>query len=484
MAEPFTQQYIHGMWKQGSSEKRIDDFNPYTGEKILTIQSANKEDLDEAYQAAKEAQPKWANLTVAEKQGYFQKFVDVMVAERETIIDWLIKESGSTYLKSVIEFESALGILKESMSFITRMAGTILPSAFPNKENRIYRIPKGVIGVIGPWNFPFHLTMRSVAPALATGNSVVIKPASDTPVTSGLIFGTLFEKAGFPPGLVNVVVGKGSEIGDEFVTHPIPKLISFTGSTEVGRRIGENAGRHLKDVALELGGNNVMIVLQDANIEQAAKAAAFGKYLHQGQICMALNRIIVDKEVHEAFVDAFVKVVAQIKYGDPSDKATFVGPVINKEQVERIQKDLNESIQQGAELIYGGKVEGCLMQPTVLKNVRNDMPIAQNEIFGPVAAIIKADNEEHAVEMANDSPYGLSGSIFTEDRHHGVALAMKIETGMIHVNDQSVNDEPHIPFGGEKDSGVGRFNGEWAIDKFTTVKWIGVQSGYRDFPMF
>lgn len=484
MADNFTMQYINGTWKEGSSEKTIENFNPYTGEKLLTIRSASAKDLDEAYRAAKEAQPNWANATAAEKQGLLQKLVDVMLEEKDEIIDWLIKESGSTRLKSMIEFDSALGILKESMSFTTRMAGSILPSIFPNKENRVYRLPKGVVGVIGPWNFPFHLTMRSVAPALATGNSVVIKPASDTPVTSGLMIGKLFDKAGFPKGLVNVVVGRGSEIGDEFVIHPIPNLISFTGSTEVGRRIGENAGKHLKDVALELGGNNVMVVLKDANIKEAAKAAAFGKFLHHGQICMALNRIIVEKEVHDQFVDEFVKLVSQLKYGDPADEATFVGPLINEEQVARIQKDLQESIKQGAEQIYGGKVEGCLMQPTVLKNVTNDMPIAQNEIFGPVAAIIKAENEEEAIAIANDSPYGLSGSIFTEDRHRGVELAKKIETGMIHVNDQSVNDEAHIAFGGEKDSGVGRFNGEWAIEKFTTVKWISVQNGYREFPIF
>lgn len=483
MVVSYTKQFINGEWKEGSSKKTIENINPYTGEELFTIQSASKEDLDQAYEAAYNAQPKWANMTVAEKQGLLQKLVEIMLEERETIIDWLIKESGSTYIKAMIEFDSALGIVKESMSFTTRMTGYILPSIFPDKENRIYRIPKGVVAVIGPWNFPFHLTMRSVAPALATGNSVVIKPASDTPVTSGLIFGTLFEKAGFPKGLVNVVVGRGSEIGDEFVLHPIPNLISFTGSTEVGRRIGERAGKYLKDVALELGGNNVMIVLRDANIEQAAKAAAFGKFLHQGQICMALNRILVAKEIHDEFVDAFVKIVSGLQYGDPADKATFVGPIINKEQVERLERELEKSLQQGAELIYGGKVEGCVMQPTVLKNVTNDMDIAQKEIFGPIASILKFEDEKEAIEIANGSPYGLSGSIFTEDRHHGVELAMKIETGMIHINDQSVNDEAHVPFGGEKDSGVGRFNGEWAIEKFSTVKWIGVQSGYRDFPL-
>ncbi|KGR87018.1 aldehyde dehydrogenase family protein [Lysinibacillus odysseyi] len=483
MDTSYTKQYINGEWKVGSSEKTIKNINPYTGEEIFTIRSADKSDLDKAYEAAYMTQPEWANKTVAEKQGLFQKLVDVMLEEKETIIEWLIKESGSTHIKAMIEFDAALGIVKESMSFPTRMKGYIFPSIFPNKENRIYRIPKGVVAVIGPWNFPFHLTMRSVAPALATGNTVVVKPASDTPVTSGLIFGSLFEKAGFPKGLVNVLVGKGSEIGDEFVLHPIPKIISFTGSTEVGRRIGERAGKYLKDVALELGGNNVMIVLKDANIEKAAKAAAFGKFLHQGQICMALNRIVVAKEIYEEFIEHFIKIVSKLPYGDPADKSTFVGPVINKEQADRLEEVVKTSIEQGAELIYGGKVEGCLMQPTVLRNVSNDMDIAQKEIFGPIATILKFEDEEEAIEIANGSPYGLSGSIFTEDRHHGVELAMKIETGMIHINDQSVNDEAHIPFGGEKDSGVGRFNGEWAIEKFTTVKWIGVQSGYREFPL-
>ncbi|MDQ0217745.1 aldehyde dehydrogenase family protein [Peribacillus cavernae] len=482
--EQYTNQFINGQWKTGSSDKTIEDYNPFSGESIVTIQSADKEDLEEAFQAAKKAQIKWRDTTPAEKQILFDKLINVMQQQRDDIVDWLIKESGSTRLKANAEFDASVGIIKESASFPTRMAGAILPSNFPNKENRVYRLPKGVIGVIGPWNFPLHLTMRSVAPALATGNSVVIKPASDTPVTSGLLIGKLFQDAGFPDGLVNVVVGRGSEIGDEFVIHPIPKLISFTGSTEVGQRIGEQAGKHLKDVALELGGNNAMVVLKDANIERAAKAAVFGKFFHQGQICMALNRMIVEKEVYDAFVEEFVRLVRGLKVGDPSDEATLVGPVINKAQVERIQKDLQESVEQGAEILVGGEADGCLMQPVVLAHVTNGMPIAKNEIFGPVASIIKAENEEDALQIANDSPYGLSGSIFTEDRHHGVELALKIETGMIHINDQSVNDEPHVPFGGEKESGIGRFNGEWAIEKFTTVKWIGIQSGYREYPFF
>ena len=478
----FTQQYINGQWKNGSSEKNVENVNPYTNETIATIPSANEEDLNEAYQAAEAAQTDWMQLTPRQKQGYFDELLNVVTERKDEIVDWLVKEAGSTLVKAEVEYAAAVAIIRESSSFPTRMKGEILPSNTPGKENRVYRSPKGVIGVIGPWNFPFHLAMRSIAPAIATGNTVVVKPASDAPVTSGLLIADIFEEAGFPNGVMNVVVGRGSEIGDAFVTHPTAKLISFTGSTEVGSHIGELAGKHIKDTALELGGNNAMIVLDDADIDQAVEAAAFGKYLHQGQICMSLNRIVVHEKVHDEFVEKFKQKVATLQAGDPSEKSTVVGPVINSEAVERIQEDVRKTVEQGAELVAGGESEGNVMQPTILINVTNDMPTANHEMFGPVASIIKVADEDAAVEVANGSPYGLSGSLFTTDIHRGVELAKRVETGMIHINDQSVNDEAHVAFGGEKESGIGRFGGEWALDKFTTVKWIGVMTGYREFP--
>ncbi|MCA0972583.1 aldehyde dehydrogenase family protein [Halobacillus litoralis] len=478
----FTQQFINGQWKNGSSEKTVENVNPYTKETIASIPSANEEDLNEAYEAARSAQKDWMELTPGKKQAYFDELLNVVHKRKEEIVDWLVKESGSTLVKAEVEFQAAAAIIRESASFPTRMKGEILPSNTPGKENRVYRSPKGVIGVIGPWNFPFHLAMRSIAPALATGNTVVVKPASDAPATSGLLIADLFEEAGFPKGVINVVVGRGSEIGDAFVTHPTAKLISFTGSTEVGSHIGELAGKHIKDTALELGGNNAMIVLDDADLDQAVEAAAFGKYLHQGQICMSLNRIIVHESVHDDFVEKFKEKVAGLKAGDPSDKEVVVGPVINSEAVERIQEDVKKTVEQGAELVTGGEAEGNVMEPTILTGVTNDMPTANHEMFGPVASIIKVGDEDEAVEVANGSPYGLSGSLFTTDIHRGVELAKRVETGMIHINDQSVNDEAHVAFGGEKESGIGRFGGEWALDKFTTVKWIGVMTGYRKFP--
>ncbi|WP_101846681.1 aldehyde dehydrogenase family protein [Halobacillus sp. Marseille-P3879] len=480
--QTFTKQYINGEWRTGSSDKSVNNINPYTRQTLADIPSADKEDLDQAYQAAKEAQKEWMSYSPAEVQAYFDALMKVVENRKDEIVDWLVKEAGSTLVKAEVEYQAALGIIKESASFPTRMNGQILPSNTKGKENRIYRSPKGVIGVIGPWNFPFHLAMRSIAPALATGNTVVVKPASDTPVTSGLFIAELFEEAGFPAGVCNVVVGRGSEIGDAFVTHPDVKLISFTGSTEVGSHIGELAGKHIKDTALELGGNNAMLVLDDADIEKAVQAAAFGKFLHQGQICMSLNRIIVHEKVHDQFVEAFKEKVESLKYGDPSEKDTVVGPLINNEAVERIQNEISTSVEQGAVILTGGEAEGSVMQPTVLTGVKSEMPVAEHEMFGPVASVIKVSSEEEAIEEANNSLYGLSGAVFTEDVHRGVEVGKRVETGMIHINDQSVNDEAHVAFGGEKESGIGRFGGEWALDKFTTVKWIGVMNGYREFP--
>jgi aldehyde dehydrogenase (NAD+) len=355
-------------------------------------------------------------------------------------------------------------------------------SIIPGKENRLTRLPLGVVGVISPWNFPFHLTMRSVVAALATGNGVVLKPATLTYITGGLIIGEIFEEAGIPKGLLNVVVGAGSEIGDYFVEHPIPRMISFTGSTEVGERIGSLAGGKLKKTALELGGNCAFIVLDDADINQAASAAVFGKFTHQGQICMAINRIIVDRKVYPEFVQTFKEKVSKLKAGDPMDPTTDIGPLIERRQVDGILRLVDKAVTDGAHLELEGFAEGNLVTPFILTEVTNDMEIAQNEIFGPVAVIIPVDSEAEAIKVANDSAHGLSCSVFTSNFERGVQAAGEIHSGMVHINDQTVNDEPHIPFGGEKASGLGRFNGEFALEEFTTVKWISVQREARLFP--
>lgn len=476
--------YINGQWRDGSKkDKKQEVINPYDGSTVATFVPGTKDDLDEAYQAAQEAQKKWAATTVGQKRDVIERAAQIIKERKEEIIDWLVRESGSSKLKATLEWNNDFLITREAASFPSRMHGLIVPSYTPGKESRMYRRPLGVIGVISPWNFPFHLSMRSVAPALATGNAVVLKPASHTPITGGTLLAKIFEEAGLPKGLFNVVVGSGSDIGDDFVTHEVPKLISFTGSTPVGEGIAELAGKKLKKLSLELGGNNVMIVLDDADVDKAVDAAVFGKFLHQGQICIAINRILVHEQIHDEFVERFATKVKELPVGNPADEGTIVGPLIDTDAVERIQKDLEESIKAGARKVVDGQMQSeRLMEPVVLADVKNEMPIAHKEIFGPVAVIIKYKTDDEAIEIANGTKYGLSGAIQTRNTERGVQLAQRIETGMVHVNDQSVNDEANAAFGGMKESGIGRFNGEFVLEEFTTVQWITVQHEERNYP--
>ncbi|WP_313549232.1 aldehyde dehydrogenase family protein, partial [Corynebacterium sp.] len=271
--------------------------------------------------------------------------------------------------------------------------------------------------------------------------------------------------------------GAGSEIGDHFVTHAIPKLISFTGSTPVGRRVGELAinGGPMKNVSLELGGNAPFIVLADADVDKAAQDAAVGSFLHQGQICMAINRVIVDASIHDEFVEKFVAAAKHIPAGDPSADETMVGPIINDSQLDSVKQKIAQAKEEGANVALEGPIEGRLVHPHLFTGVTREMEIARDEIFGPLIGVLKADDEAHAIELANDPEFGLSAAIYSTDIDHASQVALQIESGMVHINDLTVNDEPHVMFGGMKNSGLGRFNGDWAIEEFTDDRWIGVK---------
>lgn len=477
------QLFIGGEWRASSSGDTAASVNPYSDETLIDVAQATEDDLDAAYQAAQAAQEEWVALPPQRRQAVLAKAADVMKARRDEIIEWLVTEAGSTTLKAGFEIDNAIGITREAATFPLRMDGRLYPSVVPGKENRVYRVPVGVVGIISPWNFPFHLSMRSVAPALGAGNGLVLKPASNTPVSGGTLIGAIYEEAGVPAGLVNVTPGSGSEIGDAFVEHPVPRVISFTGSTPVGRGIAEKAGKALKNVELELGGNNVCIVFDDADLDQAARGAAFGKFLHQGQICIAINRIAVQESVRDAFVEKFLAEVRQLRAGDPSEDGVLVGPIIDDEQFESVTDILERTKEAGAQVALGGEAEGRVLQPTVLTGVTQDMPAAEEEIFGPVAPILTFTDDDDALRIANATDYGLSGSVWTQDTERGLRFARRVKTGMIHINDMSVNDEPHVAFGGMRASGLGRFGGEWALDAFTTTQWVSVQHEPRDYPL-
>ena len=480
----FTRQFIAGRWQQGRGERVNENRNPYTGETLVEIPQASASDLDDAYSSAARAQVDWAARMPGERAEVMRRVAHIMRQRRDEIIGWIVREAGGTLIKATLEWEAVHAVVNEAAALPYLVESRILPNDVPGKESRVYRKPVGVVGIISPWNWPAQLTARSLFPALAVGNAAVVKPASDTPITGGLLFAKLLEEAGLPEGVLSVVVGSGGEIGDAFVTHDVPRVISFTGSTPVGRRIARLAGeaRVIKRVDLELGGNSPLVVLDDADIEQAAEAAVFGKFLHQGQICMIANRLIVDDVVYDDFVERFVERVRALKIGDPTDPETMIGPIINQSQLDGLLKKINLARRDRLKELVGGEPQGLVLPPHVFGDVENRHVLAHEEIFGPIAPIIRARGEEEALRLANETTFGLSSAVFTSDMRRGLAFAQKIEAGMTHVNDQPVNDIPFNPFGGEKNSGIGRFNGRWAIDAFTTDHWITLQHVPRPYP--
>ncbi|MDQ0600007.1 aldehyde dehydrogenase (NAD+) [Streptomyces canus] len=476
------QQYIDGEWRPGTGSWDIIDFNPYDGEKLASITIATVDEVDEAYQAAARAQKQWADTNPYARRGVFEKALGLIEEREQEITDVIIAELGGTRVKAGFELHLAKEFLREAIHLSLRPEGRIIPSPIDGKENRVYRVPVGVVGVISPFNFPFLLSIKSVAPALALGNGVVLKPHQNTPITGGTLVAKIFEDAGLPKGLLNVVVTDIAEIGDAFIEHPVPKVISFTGSDKVGRHVATVTASHFKRSVLELGGNSAIVVLDDADIDYAVDAAVFSRYVHQGQVCMAANRVLVDRSIADEFTEKFVAKVKSLKVGDPRDPETVIGPVINSSQADALASTVEQAIAEGATALVRGETTDNLVSPSVLTGIPAGSALLHQEVFGPVAFLIPVDGEEEAVRVVNDTPYGLSGAVHTASIERGVNFAKRIDTGMFHVNDGTVHDEPIVPFGGEKSSGVGRLNGETMLDAFTTLKWISVQHGRSRFP--
>ncbi|MFE1286259.1 aldehyde dehydrogenase family protein [Streptomyces sp. NPDC058751] len=476
------QQYIDGEWRPGTGSWDIIDFDPYDGEKLASITIATVEEVDDAYRAAERAQKKWGATNAYARRAVFEKALAVIDEREAEITDVIIAELGGTRLKAAFELHLVREFLRESVQLALRPEGKIIPSPTDGKENRLYRVPVGVVGVISPFNFPFLLSVKSVAPALALGNGVVLKPHQNTPIAGGSLVAKIFEEAGLPGGLLNVVITDIAEIGDAFIEHPVPKVISFTGSDKVGRHVATVCAANFKRSVLELGGNSALVVLDDADVDYAVDAAVFSRYVHQGQVCMAANRVLVDRSVEAEFTEKFVAKVRTLKTGDPRDPQTVIGPVINSSQADALAGVVEQAITEGATALLHGATRDNLVEPSVLTGVPADSDLLRQEVFGPVVFLVPFDGEEEAVRIVNDTPYGLSGAVHTADVERGVNFAKQIDTGMFHVNDGTVHDEPLVPFGGEKHSGIGRLNGETTVDAFTTTKWISVQYGRSRFP--
>lgn len=480
-----TKQYIAGEWRDGAGPHKIEVRDPSTHTVMSSFKMASLKDIDEAYEAAKNAQKAWALQPYHVKRAVFEKAWQWVDEHHEEIVDILIREGGSSRLKAEFELSLVSDFLRSSAALTTHPVGELLTSPDPEKENRLYYEPVGVVGVISPFNAPLFLSLRPVAPALAYGNGVVIKTNEFTPIASGTLIARMFEESGLPKGLLSVIVTDISEIGDGFIEHPIPEVIAFTGSAPTGKHIAEIGGRHLKKVVLELGGNSALLVLDDADLDTAVNAAIFSRMTHSGQICMSANRVIVDEKLHDEFVKRYVEKATSLPAGDAHDPKNIVTPLITIQQAELLEQQVADALKNGATAALAAKPreEGSsLCTPVVLTDVTTDNPASQVEFFGPVAAIMKAKDEADAIRIANMTQYGLSGAVHTKDIERGVRVARQIHTGMVHVNNGTIADEAAVPFGGVGLSGNGRLNGEANREAFTRPLWISVHHGTARFP--
>ena len=475
--------FVAGEWREGAGET-LTNICPWDESTIFEMACATADDVDEACRAASDAQREWAALPPSARAAKMLAIGDILESRKDEIADWIVREVGGTQVKAALELMLVTQVARQEAALPYMVEGAILPEDIPGKESRAYRQPAGVVALISPWNFPLQLTARTLFPALALGNAVVLKPASDTPVAGGTIFAAICEEAGLPKGLVSVLPGSGSEIGDALVRHPVPSVVSFTGSTPVGRGVGKAAldGKRIKSLELELGGNSPIVVLDDADIDYAVEASVWGKFMHQGQICMIANRIVVEDAVYNEFVEKFVARTRKLVVGKRDAADCLIGPIVNRDQFEGIMEMIAKAKDQGATCALGGEPDGLVIPPHVFTDVGEDNCLVTHEIFGPVAPIQRARDEDHALELANNTDMGLSSSVFSRDEGRALAFAKRIEAGMTHINDQPVNDSPFSPFGAVKNSGVGRFNGRWAIEAFMTTHWISVQHEKRQFP--
>jgi len=470
-------QFIGGEWVAGAGGT-FEDRDPFTDDVVGLAPSGTRDDAKSAIDAAAAAFPEWSQTVPAARQAIFLKAADVLESRRDEIVGLLARETGASFGFGMFQMGFVPNLLRQAAALGYSPTGQIIPSDHPGTLAMGIRRPVGVVGAIAPWNAALILSARSIAAPLALGNTVVLKPSELSPFVGGLIWGEIFAEAGLPAGVLNIVThapGEAAPIGDELVENPAVRRINFTGSTETGRRLAEACGRQLKKCVLELGGHNPMIVLDDADLDFAVNASTFGAFLHQGQICMSSRRIYVEKGIADEFTSRLAEKAKTLKVGDPNEHDTVIGPLINASALSMVKSRVDQAVSKGAKVLAGGEVEGSCYQPTVIVDVPADSDFAKHETFGPVVAVEKVDSADDAIARANATSYGLSAAIFTGDTDRGFALAQRLESGIAHINEQSVGDEPQMPFGGVKDSGYGRFGGQAVIDEFTELRWITVQ---------
>jgi benzaldehyde dehydrogenase (NAD) len=467
-------------WSPGAGPT-LEVFDKSSGERIAEVGTADAADVARAAAAASKAQPGWAAMPAGQRREIFIRATELIAENHDELAEWLIRETGGIRHKVEFELFKSRENLLQAAATTTRSLGEILPS-HPGELSLARRVPRGVVGVITPWNFPLVLALRTLAPALATGNAVVLKPNPHTPITGGLLLARLFEEAGLPAGVLQVLPGD-AEVGEAIVIDPGTSMISFTGSTSVGRKVAVACAPLLKKCVLELGGNNAYIVLDDADVDAASSAGAWAAFLHQGQVCMTAGKHIVHRSIADAYAEKLAVRAEALRVGDPSREDVHLGPIVNQTQIDRVQSIVDDSVAAGAVVVTGGRHEGPFFTPTVLHKVTTDMPAFTKEIFGPVAPIIVADSDEEAVALANTGEYGLTAAVRSSSESRAAAIADRLRSGVIHVNDQTVAYETWAPFGGMGASGNGdAFGGPADIDAFTEWQWTTRRAEQTTYP--
>jgi benzaldehyde dehydrogenase (NAD) len=459
----------------------IDVMEPATGTALTRVGLANAADIATACEAASAAQPAWAAMPPRDRAAIMRRAGELFTQHFDELALLIARETGGIIPKAQHEVREAATLCHLAAGLVLQPQGLTLPTT-PGRLNIARRLPHGVVGVISPFNFPLILSLRAVAPALAAGNAVVLKPDPQTPVSGGFIIARVFQDAGMPEGVLHVLPG-AAEAGEALVTNPHVRMIQFTGSTPVGRRIGELCGKNLKKVSLELGGKSSLIVLDDADLDRAASNVAWGAWLHQGQICMASGRVLVHEKIAAALIEKLVAKATHMPVGDPKTGQVALGPMINAKQVARAHAIVHDSVKAGAKLEAGGTHDGLFFKPTVLSGVMPGMRAFDEEVFGPVVNITTFKTDDEAVAIANNTEYGLAAGVLSNSIARAMALGDRLKTGMLHINDQTVNDECTNPFGGMGCSGNGgRVGGPADLDEYTQWQWVTVKGEAPQYP--
>ena len=486
MGQPLhTTHFINGKWS-ASGGRTFPVYNPFNDAVVFDVAAGGRAEAEQAVAAAAAAFPAWAALPPMERMRLFMKAADIIDRRLPEIVRTIAIETGGASKYAAFQVRWSSNLMRQAAGWGYMSCGDILPNDTPGRFAMAIRKPLGVVAGFTPWNSAFSLAWRTTILPMAFGNTVVIKPSEEAPISAGLLQAEILEEAGFPAGVINVVThapGEAAKIADVFFESPAVRCINFTGSAAIARMLAERAGRTLKRIVLELGGYNPMLVLRDADIDHAVNATAFGAFFHQGQICMNTRKVYIEAPIHDEFVEKLAAKTRSLKAGDPTDPATIIGPLINDRALKQCEERVRDAVDRGARVVTGGTATGRIFAPTILTHVPKDAVVTMGteETFGPVLVIESVDSAEEAVTRAQATPYGLSAAIMTRDQDHGLELAQRFDTGIIHINGPTMAGEPSLPNGGVKDSGWGR-SGRYSVEDFTEIRLTTLNHGAGNYP--